>query len=425
VSYSRLLNYLWWSGGFMGREFRAVTGHRVMVVAEGEPSDDWPGVWLSAEVVVDGERRHGEIVVGSDVNAPCGTVLRVVEDVAPFVLGPDDRLVPQIVVEAPSAVRRCYDDLRSGSAAYLCAGRIARMDPLRRTELMTALLVERLHRKTLRIDTIFEAAERDWNQTFYTLMLTSMGGDRNREAFAALAGKATAAMVAREKGSGLRIEALLLGAAGFLFGASGEKDRHTLWLEEEARHMLVKYGIVPLKPAVWSLNKLYPANHPVVRLAEIAALVSKSDFMLDGVLGCRTSEDVERLFAASASEYWRTHYTLSGPEGRASDKTIGRVKARLMGLNLVAPLMFAYGRANEQERLCERALDLLATIPAEKNSRLDGWSAGGCTPENGFESQALLQLDVEYCAAGRCADCRLGRAEIKKMLVQVMPHFVF
>jgi hypothetical protein len=98
------------------------------------------------------------------------------------------------------------------------------------------------------------------------------------------------------------------------------------------------------------------------------------------------------------------------------DKTIGRAQARLVGINLVAPLMFAYGRETGAEELCERALDLLATIPAEKNRLLTGWYEGGCVAESGFDSQALLQLGVEYCASGRCADCRLGRREIKKAL---------
>jgi hypothetical protein len=132
------------------------------------------------------------------------------------------------------------------------------------------------------------------------------------------------------------------------------------------------------------------------------------------MLGCRTSAEIERLFAAEASEYWRTHYTPSGAPSAPSAKTIGRSKARLIGINLAAPLMFAYGRETGAEELCERALDLLATIPAEKNRLLLGWYEGGCTPKSGFESQALLQLTGEYCAPKACVNCRIGRHEIKK-----------
>ncbi len=416
MSYSRLVNCMWRAGTFSGREFAAVTGERVKVVGEGEPDEGTQGVWLAAEIVVDGERRRGSVAIGEETTLPDGAVLRVVERGAAPVLGIDDVLVTQIECEVPPAVRECYDALRAGAESCACADKIVRMDQLRRTELFTSLLVDRLRRKTERIARFFERTGGDWNQTFHLLLFRSMGGDRNREVFTALASKATASIVSREKGSAFRVEALLLGAAGFLFAPTTGKDDYTLRLEDEAKHLLAKYSIVPLKPAEWSLSKLYPANHPAVRLAEIAALLCKRDFLLDGVLDCRTSEDIERLFAVEASEYWRTHYTPSGAVSAPSPKTIGRAKARLVGINLAAPLMFAYGRETGREELCERALDLLSTVPAEKNRLLDGWYDAGCTAQNGFESQALLELCGQYCAWGACADCRMGRAEIKKAL---------
>lgn len=415
-----ILNYLWRNGHFAGRGFAAVTGEQVEVVSTGEAAS-MPGVWLAAEVVTNGERRHGIVVVGADTPVPDGAVLRIVDGDAAPVLGGDNRLVPQIEDQASLAAVRCYEELRAGAGRYGCAGRIAEMSPLHRTSLFTALLVERLQRKTAQIMDIFNASEHDWNQTFHVMLLRAMGGDRNREAFTSLTGKATAAMVSREKGSVTRVEALLLGTAGFLFrGANGDcngKDDYTLCLEDEARHLLVKYSITPMKPALWDLAGLYPANHPAVRLAEIAALVSKCDFLLDGVLDCHDSEDIERLFTATATEYWRTHYTPSGAAGEPSAKSIGRAKARLVGINLAAPLMFAYGRETGREELCDRALDLLSTIPPEKNRLLAGWYEGGCAVKNAFDSQALLQLGIEYCNREACADCRVGRAEIKNSII--------
>jgi hypothetical protein len=421
LNFSSLLNYLWRAGYFTGREFASLTGERVAIVATGEADDELRGVWHGAEVTVDEERRRGSVAIGEETPVPDGAVLRVVEGDTPPVLGVDDRLVTQIHCEPPAAAIECYDTLRRGAGEYACAARISEMMPVHRTALYTALLVERLQRKTARVAEIFAASNHDWHQTLHVMLLRSMGGDRNREAFTTLAGRATSAMVSREKGSVVRVEALLLGAAGFLFAGNANtdfdgKDDYTLRLEEEARHLLAKYSIVPMKPAVWDLSRLYPVNHPAVRLAELASLLSKRDFMLDGVLDCLSSEDVERLFMASASEYWRTHFTPSGEVSEPSTKSIGRAKARLVGINLVAPLMFAYGRQTGREELCERALDLLATIPPEKNRLLAGWYAGGCEAESAFDSQALLQLWGEYCTRRACADCRIGRSEIKKSL---------
>ncbi len=413
MSYSELLNFLWRAGHFAGRDFTAAGGENVSVVSAGE-YDEEAGIWYGAEIMIDGERSRGVVVIGKNADVPESALLRVVSEYVPSVLGIDDKLISQIEYSVEPHVAERYDALRAGSSKYDCAVLISEMDSLRRTDLYTKLLVDRLRRKTGDVMEILGRSQKDWNQTFHVMLFRAMGGDRNREAFTELASRVTAAMVSREKSSQERVEALLLGAAGFLHGAA-EKDAYTLKLEEEFRHYANKYSIVPLRPAEWNLRGLYPTNHPAVRLAEIAALLSKKEFMLDNMLRCRTSEDVEALFAAEASEYWKTH-SRPGAESKKSAKRIGREKARLIGINLVAPLMFAYGKETGSETLCEDAIDLLGTIPAEKNMRLEGWYGRGCVPENGFESQALLQLNNEFCSGKACAECHIGRMEIKKAL---------
>lgn len=411
MDYSQLLDYLWRSGHFTGCRFDAVAGEAIEVISTGE-YDDESGMWYGAEVVVDGERRRGDVIVGDGVSD--SAILRVVSAYSQPVLDFGDKLIPQIHYNIGGSVRECYDELRVGARNNRCAALIAGMDSLRRTDLFTRLLIDRLQRKCSDVTGLFVASGKDWNQTFYVMLLRAMGGNRNRETFTGLASRVTYTMISREKSSQERVEALLLGASGFLYAAD-DKDAYTLRLENEFRHLANKHSITPLKPAEWDLRKIYPSNHPAVRLAEIAALISKKDFLLDTMLACRGAQDVETLFAAEASEYWTTHYK-PGAESRPSAKRIGKTKARLVGINLVAPLMFAYGKDTGNDGLCERALDLLETIPAERNEKLDGWEQGGCVPRNGFESQALLQLNNEFCSLSGCARCQIGRSEIKKAL---------
>lgn len=430
MDYSRLLNYLWRAGRLVGCEFTGAAGEKIAVESEGEPSDI-PDVWYAARIVVDGERRHGTVAVGAETSVPDGAILRVVEGDVPPVIGIDDRLVPQVEYEIEPSARQCYDALRAGASRRECAKTIACMEPPYRTSLLTSLLVERLGRKFGDIMKIFEASGEDWNQTFYVMLLRVMGGNQNREAYMSLAGRVNYSMLSREKSSVKKIEALLLGGGGFLFvgsdslgssgygssypGSSGSaaKDDYTLMLEDEFRHLAAKYSIVPLKPAVWDISKLRSANFPTVRLAEIAALIAKKDFMLDVMLACRNAVDVDELFGVQASEYWNTH-SKPGVEHGISPKRIGRSKTALVGINLVAPLMFTYGKQTGSDELCDRALDVLASLPAEENSKLVGWYSRGCVAESGFDSQALLQLTDEYCTAGLCADCRVGREELKR-----------
>jgi hypothetical protein len=424
LDYSGLLNLLWRSGHLAGCDFAGAAGERVVVTHQGEAADGLPGVWVAAEATVDGERRRGTVVVGASTPVPDGAMLRVVERAAPRVLGIDDRLVPQISYAIEPEVAECYDRLRRGAARCECAPRVAQMSPLHRTSLLTALLVERLERKYGDVMRVLADADDDWNRTFWVMLLRVMGGNRNREAYMSLASKVDFAMLSREKSSVQKIEALLLGGGGFLFAeesgsakgySDAPKDDYTLRLEDEFRHLAAKYSIVPLRPAVWDVRKLRAANFPTVRLAEIAALVAKKDFMLDAMLDCRTAKDVDDLFGVRASDYWDSHCK-PGVECDPSPKRIGKAKTVLIGINLVAPLMFAYGRQTGRDELCDRALDLLGSLPAEENSHLAPWYDHGRVAESGFDSQALLQLWGEYCAAGRCAECRVGRAELQKFL---------
>jgi hypothetical protein len=412
ADYTRLLNLLWRAGHFAGCTFDAATGERVEVVSCGE-EEEGSGVWFGAEVVIDGERRRGDIVVSNTVTDR--VVLQVTTGDAQPMLDFGGRLIPQINYAIEPEITQRYDQLVAGAKNVLCAERIASLESVYRTDLYTKLLIDRLKRKCGDVLNRFEAANKDWNQTFYTMLLGAMGGNSNREAFEKLASKVTYTVISREKSSPERVEALLLGASGFLYGADA-KDDYTARLEGEFRHLAAKHSIVPLKPAEWNLTRLYPRNHPAVRLAEIAALLAKSDFLFDTMLACRTASDVERLFSAEASDYWTTHYKPAGVPSKPSPKRIGRTKTHLVGINLVAPLMFTYGRQTGGRELCERAIDLLETIPAEKNARLDSWAERGCTPESGFESQALLELHNRFCATARCADCHIGRSEIKNVL---------
>jgi hypothetical protein len=409
--YSRLLNLLWRVGHLAGHTFEAVCGERVEIVSCGEEEND-NGVWFAAEVVVDGERRRGDVVVGNGMSERA--VLRVVSGNQQPMLDFAGHLVPQISYPIEFDLVERYDELVAGAPEMNCAETVASIEPMYRTDLYTKLSVNRLARKCDDVMRIFEASGKDWNQCFYVMLLRAMGGNSNRDTFEKLASKVSYTVISREKSSPERVEALLLGGSGFLYSV-GERDDYTAKLESEFRHLAGKHSIVPLKPAEWNLSRLYPRNHPTVRLAEIAALLAKSDFLFDTMLACRTVGDVEQLFGAEASEYWTTHYK-PGASSKPSAKRIGRAKTHLIGINLVAPLMFTYGRQTGGESLCERAIDLLETIPAEKNTKIDGWAERGCVPESGFESQALLELTNEFCTPARCADCYIGRGEIKKVL---------
>ncbi|MFQ7502978.1 MAG: hypothetical protein ACLRMJ_07375 [Alistipes finegoldii] len=72
-------------------------------------------------------------------------------------------------------------------------------------------------------------------------------------------------------------------------------------------------------------------------------------------------------------------------------------------------LQFAYGSYTGREALRDSAL----TLSNACRRRTTVTCAAGTTradARSAFESQALLQLATEYCAAKRCAECPSGGA---------------
>lgn len=296
--------------------------------------------------------------------------------------------------------------LRAGSSSGACGVRISRMDALERLALHSQLLFERLDYKLDTVQKIYDRADSNWNMTFFVLFFRTLGDASNREAFMHLAWKVNFNSVLHERGSLTAVEALLLGASGLL--DLYPQDDYIRSLKAEYAHLSHKYSVEAMSAGEWNLRRINPLNHPVLRLAQAAAFFTQNEFVCRESLECRTAEDVGRLFGAEASDYWLTHFT-PGNAGGEVPKRIGRTKASLMGINLVAPLQFAYGRFTADEQMRERAMDLLESIEAEDNRYMRRWAAYGVEPANAFDSQALLQLSTTYCDRQRCEECPLGR----------------
>ena len=208
------------------------------------------------------------------------------------------------------------------------------------------------------------------------------------------------------------VEALLLGTSGLL--DLYPHDTYTLDLKRTFVYLAAKYEITAMEAGAWQLANIRPANHPVLRIAQAAEFFSQDEFIMERAMACRSEEDIRQLFCVEASPYWRTHHT-PGAERDESPKRIGRFKANIIGINLVCVLQFAYGSRTGREALRDSALTLLERLPAEENRYMRLWAAAGAAPRNAFESQALLQLATEYCAAERCAECPVGRRILQKI----------
>ncbi len=386
--------------------FVSTGGEHVRVITRGEPDDG--GAITGAEVEISGIVERGDVIIGPKATAGAlkYAVLQVCGEVCEPLLRLDGRVVPQIVLAVPDGLKRSVDSLKCGADAYECGLWLSDVPSAVRVSVMDDLLMERLKRKCADIMKVFCDADSNWEQAFHVMLFRAMGGNRNREPYMKLASRATSTMVSREKSSVEMLEALLLGASGLLEGCYYDDYIHRL--RSHFEYLQNKFGIEPMRAAEWELSGMNPRNNPVIRIVQLASFLSRRDFLFDTLINCRTRDDVQRFFSAEASHYWTTHYVPDGSSARCP-KRIGEEKADLLGINLVVPVMFAYGAYTGKESLKEAAIELLEQIPAEGNAIVRGWTGRGVPVRNALDSQAVIQLKNEYCIPKRCTECRIGK----------------
>ncbi len=96
-----------------------------------------------------------------------------------------------------------------------------------------------------------------------------------------------------------------------------------------------------------------------------------------------------------------------------NEKHLSPFSLDLLMINTAIPVIFAYGRHISDERLCERAVDMLDGLKPENNRIIRMWRECGLDVRSAGDSQALIQLKNEYCDRKDCLRCRFGYEFLK------------
>ncbi len=78
-------------------------------------------------------------------------------------------------------------------------------------------------------------------------------------------------------------------------------------------------------------------------------------------------------------------------------------------INVVVCLQFAYAFHIGDERLKEKAISMLESIPAEKNYVVSEWKSLGVNCLNAARTQGALELYHEHCTNKKCLECMIGQ----------------
>ena len=398
---------------------QTTTGEPVEVIDAGLPNTNAGPDFFNAKLKIGGTLWVGNIEVhtlasdwmrhGHDKDAAYDNViLHVAETVDCEVFRANGVPVPQLQLPCPDPVRQRYDELSHAEINPPSYSILSSLPKLTVHSWLSALQVERFEQKARVIATRLERCNNHWEDVFFITLARNFGFGLNGDAFEAWASRLPFRAIDKHRDDLFQVEAFFFGQAGLLDEELPDADGYYLKLQKEFRYLQHKFELsVPMTATQWRFLRLRPGNFPHVRLAQLANLYYKERSLFSRIMEADTLEAVRKLLTVTTSPYWEEHFNFRKVSS-SREKQVGKNAQNLIIINTVIPFLYAYGLHKADELLCERATGFLESLKAEDNHVIRHWSGAGLPVSTAADSQALLQLQKEYCDKKDCLRCRFG-----------------
>lgn len=300
-----------------------------------------------------------------------------------------------------------YSELEKRELWIPCAKFFAEQSTFIRNTFAERLLTERLENKVESIHQLLLQSGNDWENVLFQVFAQYMGAPINKDPFLLLAKSLPVNVWSKYCGSLMQIEALLFGQAGFL--QQPFDDEYPNQLRKEYLYLKKLHNLQALEKHTWKFLRLRPSNFPTLRIAQLAALINSQPKLFSKITEANSVQQIQQIFKTNVSGYWQTHYVFDKPSKKYNAQ-IGASMGNVLFINAVAPVLFAYGRYKDNEKLCNNTFLFLEKSKPETNTITRNWAELNWQAENAFQSQAMLQLKNEYCNKFRCVECAMGAA---------------
>lgn len=321
-------------------------------------------------------------------------VLHVVQTADAQAVTQDGKALPTLQIDFPAHMLTRYQELCQTDDYPRCHRVVASIPSLKVHSWMEQLLAERLDGKSARILKRVKESRGDWEQAAFATLARNFGFGINGELLEEWAAHVPLAAAAKHRNNLLQVQALFLGTAG-LIGHLGPHDAcDAQKAEAEYAYLAHKFSLPAPPPFLWRYLRTRPYNFPHLRILQLAAVFHHGGAQLHALLEASDTALLQRCLQGAS---------------------LSVSAIRLIAINTVAPLLYAYGQAQGNDTLVSRAMDLLESLPAENNYIIRQWSACGLEAGTAAHSQALIQLKREYCDRYDCLRCHFGYEYLKQL----------
>ena len=401
----RLLHYVWKHKILPLRPLSTEDGQTVEVIDPGLHNHDQGPDFFNAKVRLDGTVWAGNVEVhlrSSDWYRHChesdpaynSVILHVVGEVDTEVRTEEGKTLPQVKLDVPESILQSYAELCRTEDYPRCHRIISSIPSVKVHQWMDALLVERLKERSEQVAARAERTGGDWERATFVTLSRSFGFGLNGDAFERWAMRIPLSAAGKHRDDLFQIEALFLGTAGLIEEVKAAKSEQEMaLLQQEFAFLKHKFSLeATMERADWRFLRTRPSNFPSMRILQIAELYHGGRAQMSSLLEAKSVEELQTCLAV---------------------KGMTAASRRLLIINTVVPLLFAYGRHTSNEDICQRAIRLLEALPAEDNHILRQWQDCGLKVSSAADSQALIQLKRQYCDRTDCLRCRFGYEYLK------------
>ena len=402
----RLLHYVWKHKMLPLKTLITSDGQEVEVIDPGLHNHDQGPDFFNAKIRLDGTLWAGNVEVhlrssdwyrhGHESDPAYNSViLHVVSEIDREVRNAEGKLLPQVQLDIPQKIQQSYEELCRTEDYPRCHRIIPSVPQLKVHQWMDALLVERLKERSEMVTKRAERTDGDWERATFVTLSRSFGFGLNGDAFERWAMRIPLQAAGKHRDDLFQIEALFLGMAGLIEEVEAVRNaKEVSLLQQEFAYLKHKFSLgEPMQRSDRRFLRTRPQNFPFMRILQIAELYHKGKAQMSKLLEAKDIKELQQCLEVKGTT---------------------AASRRLLIINTVVPLLFAYGRHISDEDICMRAVRLLEELPAENNYILRQWQDCGLKVGTAADSQALIQLKRQYCDRIDCLRCRFGYEYLKK-----------
>lgn len=420
----KLMQYVWQHRLWRPSVMTTTDGRRVQVLDPGLLNVNAGPDFFNAKVKIGDKTWAGNIEIHLRASdwyhhhhdqdpAYDSVILHVVDRDDTAVKRSNGEMIPQVSMPCHPDFHRRYHALVDNASSELpCAREIDTIAPLYLYDWIDNLAHQRLYDKTDRILSILDRTNGDWEETCYITLARALGFGINGDAFERLASSLPLRFMGKHSDSLLSIEALLFGQSGLI--TNNSDNAYCRQLKKEYAFLSHKFTLHPPECLGWRMARMRPQGFPHRRIALLAAMVHGGFKMMERILHVTQADDARRLFDIELQGYWSRHYSFNAVDAGRSIKALSQSSVNILTINAVVPLLHAYGERLNDNAMRERAIELLQSIPPERNSIVSLFEQSGIKCPDAFTSQAFVQLRRCYCEPRKCLYCRIGHRMLAK-----------